>query len=207
MALTKAPLFSLDASGTVGSSVVFSKWKGRNYVRRHAVPHNPQADMQVAVRACFQFITQAWAALTSGNKATWDTLAAASNISPFNAYVSNNQFRFRNGLGLTHVYPYAGGSSTPTAPTTTPSGGVRQVTLSIADGATPPDWGWMIHGHQSTGFTPSWANVIKIAPRSGTPTVWVDAPLDAATYYYRVRGISKDAALGALEVERNGTAT
>jgi len=37
------PLYSQDASGTIGKAIVFSKWKGRNYVRKHVKPANPQS--------------------------------------------------------------------------------------------------------------------------------------------------------------------
>ncbi len=206
MVRVKAPLFSLDASGTVGSAVVFSKWKGRNYARRHAKPSNPRSATQVAVRAAFRFLTTEWAGLLTANKSTWTALAAASNISAFDAYVAYNQARFRNGLSFANVYPYAGTGATASAPVTTATGGVRQVSLSIADGATPPDWGWLIH-KGATGFTPSWANVVHAVHRAATPTVWVDTPLAAGTYYYRVQGIMKDGVFGTLEAEKSGTAT
>lgn len=41
---------SLDASGTVGKTTTFSKWKGRNYVRLRVTPMNPQTADQQASR-------------------------------------------------------------------------------------------------------------------------------------------------------------
>ena len=35
------PMMSLDATGTIGKTATFSKWKGRNYVRQRVVPANP----------------------------------------------------------------------------------------------------------------------------------------------------------------------
>ena len=205
MATVKAPLMSLDASGTIGESIVFSKWKGRNYVRRHAIPYNPKAATQVAVRAMFKALTQAWAAISGANQATWSDLTSGVAKSNFNAFVGYNQDRFRSGLGVSDVYPYAGAGTAPGAPTTTATGGVRHTSLSIADGANPGDF-WMIH-KGTTGFTPSWANVLAIVPATASPTIFVDSPLDAGTYYYRVRGVAWDAALGALEAEKSATAT
>lgn len=47
MAKVTGPLMSLDASGTVGKTAVFSKWKGQNYVRLRVTPMNRQtSDMQ-----------------------------------------------------------------------------------------------------------------------------------------------------------------
>lgn len=50
MAKTTGPLFSLEASGTVGHTVTYSHWKGRSYVRRRVIPLNPFSTDQVAAR-------------------------------------------------------------------------------------------------------------------------------------------------------------
>lgn len=50
MAKVTAPLLSLDASGSVGNAMVFSKWKGRNYVRVLVTPKNLQSEGQAEVR-------------------------------------------------------------------------------------------------------------------------------------------------------------
>lgn len=205
MATTKGPLFSMDASGTIAKAVTYSKWKGINYVRRHAIPYNPKAATQVAVRAMFKAMTQAWAGIGAVAQATWDALTSGQDKSPFNSYVGYNLSRYRDGLGFAFSYPYAGAGTAPGAPTTTPTGGVRHVNLSIADGANPGDFCMICKG--LTGFTPSWANCIAIVPRVGTPTVYVDSPLNPGTYYYRISQLADDAAPGAFEAEVSGTAT
>lgn len=49
MAKVSGPLLSMDASGQVAGAMVFSKWKGRNYVRQLITPSNPNtADQQTA---------------------------------------------------------------------------------------------------------------------------------------------------------------
>ncbi len=50
MAKVTGPLMSLDASGTVGKTATFSKWKGQNYVRLRVTPKNIQGDTQAEVR-------------------------------------------------------------------------------------------------------------------------------------------------------------
>ncbi len=40
----------MDASGSVGGAMTFSKWKGRNYVRQLVTPLNPQSNSQAEVR-------------------------------------------------------------------------------------------------------------------------------------------------------------
>lgn len=42
MAKVTGPLMSLEASGTIGNALTFSRWVGRPYVRRYTVPGNPQ---------------------------------------------------------------------------------------------------------------------------------------------------------------------
>ncbi len=41
---------SLDASGTIGKTVTFSKWKGNNYTRLRVTPVNRQTDDQAKTR-------------------------------------------------------------------------------------------------------------------------------------------------------------
>lgn len=67
MATVSAPLFSLDASGSVGKTIVYSRWHGRAYVRRLVTPLNPQTADQVAVRNAMRVLSQgvAWAQLTA----------------------------------------------------------------------------------------------------------------------------------------------
>lgn len=57
--------------------------------RRHVVPHDPQTPAQVARRAKMAAAVLAWQAMTPQNRSAWTTPAAARNITPFNAFVSN----------------------------------------------------------------------------------------------------------------------
>lgn len=88
------PGFSFDASGSIGGTLVYSKWKGRNYVRTLVTPSNPRSTGQTAQRAMLAFLSQTWAALTTGQQATWNEEADALTISPFNAYVRSNLRRW-----------------------------------------------------------------------------------------------------------------
>jgi hypothetical protein len=93
-----APMMSLDASGSLGQAVTFSKWKGRNYVRERVIPSNPKSAAQVGRRAMFKWLTQTWASESSADKATWQDLADQLIASPFNAYVSRNMENWHNYL-------------------------------------------------------------------------------------------------------------
>ena len=116
MVKLRGPLFSFDASGTVGNAITFSKWKGRPYARQRVIPSNPKTAGQVAVRSMLRFLTQAWAGLGTTPKGSWAERAAQSAISPFNAYVSLNQLRFREYLTPSQADPPAQVQTTPSAP-------------------------------------------------------------------------------------------
>lgn len=50
MAKVSGPLFSVDASGGYAGSLVFAKWKGRNYARQLVIPSNPRTLGQETAR-------------------------------------------------------------------------------------------------------------------------------------------------------------
>lgn len=206
MARVKGPLFSMDARGTIGGAIVFSVWKGVNYVRRHAIPANPRSAGQLSFRAMMTFLSQTWNGLSAGDKATWDARADSLSISPFNAFVGYSLNRWNHFKGPTEAYPAAEAGSVADAPTTTVTAGVKENSLSIAHGVTSPDWGWVIHRSTSTGFTPSRSTAVAVIPTTGDPDVFLDAPLvTGTTYYYRIQGFGDDGVLGTLEAEKSGT--
>ena len=208
MVKVNGPLMSFDASGTIAKTATFSKWKGRNYVRSRVIPSNPQSAAQVSMRSMMKFLSQIWAGLTAANKATWDTAADASAISPFNAFVAGGMARWNSYKSPSKEDPAAAAGAGGAAPTTTPTAGVKEITLSIADGAPAPAWGWIIHRSTTTGFTPSRSTAAAIVERTATPTVYLDTGLTTGTpYYYRIQGFSADGVKGTLEVERTATPT
>jgi len=206
MATVKGPLFSIAASGTVAGAITFSTWKGRPVVRKHAVPANPRSAAQVAMRAMMKFLSQIWDGLSDANKATWVERAASTSISPFNAFCGIGQSRWNTFKGPTQEFPAAEVGAGGAAPTTTPTAGVKEISLSIADGAPAPDWGWAIHRSISTGFTPSRSTLVYAIEATATPTVHLDTPLlTGIPYYYRIQGFSDDGVMGALEAEVTAT--
>jgi len=201
------PCFSIDASGTLADTLTFTKWKGRNVVRERVIPSNPRSGPQTGMRSMMKFLSQIWDGLTTVNKATWEDLADATVISEFNAFTSFNMLRWRSYKTPSKETPAAEVSTPAAAPTTTPTGGIRQIQLSIADGTPAPDWGWIIHRSIETAFTPAYSNVIAVIPWGTTPTIYIDTPLDPDTYYYRLMGFNDDGIVGTLEAEITADAT
>lgn len=72
------PMISLDARGRLKQAVVFSIWRGLNYVRGYVTPTNPATTRQRAVRALFVAASRAWGSLTSAQRTSWRDYAAAN---------------------------------------------------------------------------------------------------------------------------------
>jgi len=208
MVKVSAPALSLDASGSLGGSLVFAKWKGRNYVRTLVTPSNPKSGPQVSVRAMMRALSQDWTNLSTGDKADWQDRADQLIASTFNAFCSYNLSRWRHFKAPSKLDPATEVGAAPSAPTTTPSNGVREIQLSIADGATVPDWFWLIFRSTVTGFTPSFSNLVRVVKKTATPTLYIDTGLITGTpYYYRIKGTLATGVSGTLEAERTGTPT
>lgn len=56
MARVTGPLMSMEASGTIGKTLTFANWVGRQYVRRWTRPANPQTIDQMDQRNAFSVV-------------------------------------------------------------------------------------------------------------------------------------------------------
>lgn len=99
MAKVKGPLLSLEASGTIRKTIVFSQWKGRNYVRGHVIPFNPQSSKQTNVRAAMTLLVLEWQGEIQGYKDTWAEYGKTYNLSGFNTYVKRGMNAYITQLG------------------------------------------------------------------------------------------------------------
>jgi len=203
-----APGMSLDASGTLGNALVFSKWKGRNYIRERVIPANPKSGGQVGVRSMFKFLSQFWASLTAGNQATWEDRAADLVASEFNAYLSYNMRRWRNFEAPSQEDPAAEVSTTPDLMTGVATPGIRSMSLAITHGTNLADWGCMIFRDLTTAFDLTWDRCIAIVEVDGSGDAeYIDTPLEPDQYFYNTKGFNDDGILGADGTEFNGTIT
>lgn len=201
------PAMSLDASGKLAGALVFSHWKGRNYIRQLVTPANPRSGNQVGMRSMFKFLTQIWkAGLTAGEKASWEDRANAKVISPFNAFISANQRRWRDFSGPSKEDPAAELSTPATGPTGVATPVERTMTIVLTDTVTAPDWAYAIFRSLTGVFTLSWANCIAVVlwDVAGT-TEYIDSGLEPDTYYYNAFGLNDDGIVGADGTEFDGT--
>jgi len=208
MVKVAGPLMSFDASGTLAKTATFSKWKGRPYVRQRVIPANPKSALQVSVRAILRFLSQVWVDIGSTPKGTWDDLAKAAQISPFNAYVGRNGSRWREFQAPSQSYPAAETGTPPVATLDSATGGPSYVDLTFTVTTLNDVWGVMIFRSPTGTFDTSRANCIAAIPVDGTGAlVYTDSGLDAGTYYYDARFFTKEGLLGDEEGEVSGTAT
>jgi hypothetical protein len=208
MVKVNAPALSLDASGKLGGSLVFSKWKGRHYVRSLVTPSNPKSGGQVGMRAMLKFLSQNWAALTAGDQATWEDRADQLIASTFNAYMSLNLFRWRNFTAPTQQDPAAEEDTEAVLGALSATPGVRSVTITQAVTTANDGWGVAFFRSPTGTFETAFDNLIGVGLIVGTANVvLVDSPLDPATYYYDTRPFTLDGILGTETGEQSAVVT
>jgi hypothetical protein len=197
---TVGPMFSLGASGTIGGVITMATWKGRPYARIRVTPSNPRSAGQTASRAMMAFLSQQWAALDSGAKASWAELGQQGSYSPFNAFVKAN-------MNYWAQYQMPGQEPNP-ARTETPAGsatcvavaGVKSVSLTLDDNGSGTAWGAIIFLIASGTVQDLKTQVVKIVPHSaGTPTVVeISGLLTGTTYEVAYKSFTPDGNVGAL---------
>lgn len=209
MATVKGPLFSVDASGTIGGVIVASKWKGRNYFRRHAVPSNPRSGGQLGVRAMMKFLSQYWATLTANQQADWETRAAATNISPFNAFCAYNMARWGTYLAPSIADPATGGDAAGTIANEGATAGSRSILLTIEVTVLAQNWAVAVYRSLTGVFTRSRTNCVQIIPATTAAVyTWLDFPLTAGVQqFYEFGALSLDGVMGAASAEVDATPT
>ncbi len=206
MVKVTGPGMSLDASGSLAKTLVFSKWKGRNYIRQHVVPANPKSGGQVGVRSMFKFLAQIWNGLSAANKATWEDRAEDLVASTFNAFMSYNQRRWRDFNAPSAEDPADETGVAPTGPTGVATPDVRAMTLVITDGVNPPDFGYAIFRSLTGVFSLAWSNCIAVVPWGvGGTTEYIDSPLEPDQYFYNAIGFLETGLEGADGTEFDGT--
>lgn len=164
MAQVTGPLMSLDASGSVGGAITFSKWKGRNYVRRRIVPTNPKSGAQVGRRAMMKFLSQGWNALSDAKKASWQTLADQITASTFNAYIRYNLKLWHNFLSPTDDSSHAEMNTPSDNALTAAAWEENRIKLSLAGAALAEAWGIVVFGKLGAVVTPSVGTAVLVRP-------------------------------------------
>ncbi len=88
MATAKPNILINSISGRIGN-VVFYTRRGRQCVRLHVIPRNPDTEAQRAVRRSFGDAVRSWQTMNPDERHTYNRKARYLNMSGYNLYISN----------------------------------------------------------------------------------------------------------------------
>ena len=198
------PMMSLDASGTLGKAVTFSKWKGRNYVRERVIPSNPKSGGQTGRRAMFKFLTQLWASVSDADQATWQDLADQLVALKFNAYVSANMAAWHNFLTPSEATPPTRAGTPSDNALTAAAWEENRIKLSLAGAALGDAWGIILFAKEAGAVTPAVGNAILVEPDTtiaAHDVFWT--PPSVATWHFNSIAFADDGAQAAAGGAQN----
>lgn len=182
------PGLALGAGGSLASTVTFSNWKGKSYLKMHRAPQQPRSIRQVSMRAMMAFLSDRWSHFSLADQATWDELAAINKISSFNAFTGENLARWRNHLAPSKTFPPAQTGSLPTVFDLVAAGAVRHVVINHKLLFGPNQtWGALLF-HSTIGSpTSDFQNLVQVQLFDAVDDYyWTHTPLAAGTHYYRL---------------------
>lgn len=201
------PMFSVRASGSIGGVATFAEWKGRPYVRKLVIPANPKSGGQLSVRAMMKFLSQYWASLSSAEQTDWDTLAAALNVSAFNAFVQYNMNRWGTNLRPSKLHPATEDNTPGTISVFSATAGSRSVLISVTLSSHDDNWGVAIFRGLTDAMGVTRNEMVQVIPAEATATfTWLDFPLTPnVAVYYRCYPFDDTGLIGAAEDDITAT--
>lgn len=207
MATVTGPAMSFDASGTIGGSLVYSKWKGRNYVRRHAIPANPKTPAQRVQRAMMRFLSTTWSQIPALSQGEWVNLAQPDAISPVNAFTRFNLNKWTQDAGP-QLIPVGVGGTFGTVATWSAAGGNKQATLQLQLNPLNSVWAAIIYASLTPAFNPQKSDahfIVYMANTAVKPVVITK--LTAGTWRFRVTQVQQDGTRQTHATEINAVVT
>ena len=141
MPVVQGPLFSLTARNALGKAIVYSAWKGIQYVRTRVVPNNPQTASQTAVREVWKTLNSMWNRMPSIGRAPWTADAAGQKYTDRNKFLGTNTPLLQGDANITDLETTPGDGSA-LAPLTAISadGGAQVLNITLTQPATPAGW-------------------------------------------------------------------
>lgn len=206
MVKVTAPAMSLDASGSIAGTMVFSKWKGRNYVRQLVRPSNPKSGGQVYNRAMFKFLSERWKSISTGDKATWQTLADELKASTFNAYVRQCMRDHQSALAPMDNATTARPGTAAGTPSLTITTGVKRNTVSIAKGSGATPIGYALYGKLGSAPTGVATELIAVVPYTAATSTWIHTDPATGTWHYKATAFTGTGDYSAISTDASGGA-
>lgn len=89
MTTLKAPLLSLEATGTLGDSITFTRPDSKGRVRRKPIPTDRRTLLQMYQRWLYQDQIRRWNALTTSEKAAYRASASRKHQTPLASFLKD----------------------------------------------------------------------------------------------------------------------
>lgn len=142
MGKTTAPLLSFGASGTIAKTVVYAKWRGVPYARRHVIPANPQSTEQTKTRTVFAMLQGLWSFMGSLAIAPWNLQATGQPYMGRNKFTGTNVAAMRGQADSTDFVgsPGAKGGLPPLTLSAAPNGSSGELELTFTTPTAPTGW-------------------------------------------------------------------
>lgn len=142
MAKVTGPLLSFSAGGQIAQTQVYSRWKGRPYVRRYLIPANPRSADQTLTRSVFAWLSNTWQISQGDFQAPWKAAASNQVMTDRNLWMKRNISLLRSGVDLTGLVlsPGARGGLNTTVDIT---GAVGAINIDVSTPSVLPS-GWTI---------------------------------------------------------------
>lgn len=208
MTKLKGPGMATSARGQLASELIFSNWKGTAYLKQHRSPKQPRTRAQLAMRAMMDFLSRSWQYIAPARQATWIQLAAASNVSPFNAYQSYNLTRFRDDLLPSQIYPAAGLLTPSSLQSYTATGIPLAVKHDVHYTFQFSGWGFILYKLPTGAPTYHWYRIAHVLLCLSTGHhKWTQRNLAPGIHRYACRNFSIDGKLGYTSGIQTATVT
>jgi hypothetical protein len=133
-------LLSLGASGSLGKTLTFSKWRGIPYVRQHVIPSNPNTLDQQATRNVFKTLTQMWKIAGVIAISPWDAFATGRPFTGRNAFIGQNTEVLRGEVDQDLFIGSPGARGGLPLATATPTPGAGQISIAVTTPTAPTGW-------------------------------------------------------------------
>jgi hypothetical protein len=140
MARTVAPLLSFSAAGQIAKTQVYSRWKGRPYVRRYAIPSNPRTTEQTLTRDTFKWLNAIWRYYPEAARAAWALYAVSRQFTDRNAFIKQNLPDLREEADLTNIIISPSALSGLAAAGMVLTAGANKITVALTAPLLPTGW-------------------------------------------------------------------
>lgn len=140
MAKPTGGLMALDARGQLGKTLVYSTWRGRNYVRRLVIPANPQTTAQTETRGVFAWLQATWKIAPTGAQTPWTAAAKGRPLTDRNLFGKANIAVLRTATTLAGFVFSPGANAGLAAASITVTPGATQLTVTATAPTAPTGW-------------------------------------------------------------------